>query len=235
MRVWHIVLLASALIGVFGLLIFWVANLEQRVETLYAVVHSSTDEVGEEGGTTPAASGQGVSPQRFRELEGKVEKLQADLSGLSLGQKLAQGGSQKKGSSSSSLGDAVKSSKLDEYILSVVRDEATRMRDETVDTYRDVWAQQRMEAIRQFAQQQGLSADQEAGVQRSLEDEVYKIVEAVRTPEQIKDPQQAVASLLQTFKETDEQVEKLLNKQQMAVYLYLRHLERQTLMPWLPK
>ena len=109
------------------------------------------------------------------------------------------------------------------------------MRDEQLLKHRDALVENRMRAVSDFAKKAGLSPNQETAIASILTEEADRMVELLKQPEILDDPPRALEKWGEMLKDTDEQAAEVLNAAQMLLYMQLRKLEQDVLMPWLPK
>jgi len=248
MRPWHALLIVIPVLGFLG---FRIMNLEDRIGLLHQMVEMqsrSLDAVTPEGGGDepeepyePSAesepqldqqSGQQgeAQPEGLEELRERIERLEARLQeGAATGQQ---------GSAidpATAMANPNRQGKFENYVRSVLRNEADRLRDQQLLKHRDALVENRMRAVTDFAKQAGLTANQEASIASILTEEADRMVELLKQPGVLDEPADALEKWENMLKDTDQQSAEVLNAAQMILYMQLRRLEQEVLMPWLPK
>lgn len=241
MRPWHVLLIV---IPILGFLSFRVMSLEDRIGLLYemveiqsrnakeSVVEEDRADEPDEPYEAPEKPEQQPEqqPASLEELRARVERLEARLDEAETVE-APEGTTVSKGA----ISDQGKKEKFQDYVRSVVRSEADRLRDQQLLKHRDALVENRMRAVSDFAKQAGLSPNQENSIASILTEEADRMVELLKQPEVLDDPPKALEKWGEMLKETDEQASEVLNPAQMLLYMQLRRLEQDALMPWLPK
>jgi hypothetical protein len=229
MKPWHVLLI---LIPLCGYLLFKISSLDDRVELLYGMVQIKADtEKSDDGEEVDAGN---PEAERIAELENQVEKIEARLDAVAETATIAAEQPAPE-PSSTPVTDLVKSDGFDEYVVGVMRNEVNKIRDEQLIQHRDFLMDNRTKAVRNFAKQHGLTRHQEAAVLALMADEADQMVEILKSPDITEDLPRAMDRWKEMLAKTDEEVGEVLDEKQMGVYLYLRRVEQQVLMPWLPK
>ena len=250
MRPWHVLIIVIPILGFFG---FRIMDLEDRVGLLHQMIEMQSrsakpiadqpgddqpgDDEPEEGyepavesdESEPQAEAPSEPPREMEELRARVEKLEARLQGSE-----ASGQQASVEDQVVALATPRKKEKFEDYLRSVLRDEADRLRDQQLLKHRDAVVENRMNAVNEFAKRAGLSPDQESSIASILTDEADRMMEVLKQPEALEDPPRALEKWSDMLKETDEQAAEVLNSSQMLFYMQLRKLEQDVLMPWLP-
>jgi hypothetical protein len=242
MRPWHVLLIV---IPILGFLSFRVMSLEDRIGLLYEMVEIQSRDAKEsvagedradepdepyEASDKPEQQQPEQQPAGLEELRARVDRLEALLDEVEVVE--AQEGTTV---SKAAIPDPGKKEKFQDYVRSVVRSEADRLRDEQLLKHRDALVENRMRAVSDFAKQAGLSPNQENSIASILTEEADRMVELLKQPEVLEEPPKALKKWGEMLKETDEQASEVLNPAQMLLYMQLRRLEQDALMPWLPK
>jgi hypothetical protein len=210
----------AAAVAVIGFLAFRIVDLEQRVSALSAQLGTPAEAPQEgargrgDAGIPPAA------PTGYAERLSALEKRVAALSDAqsALTKAPAQGREHQ-----------------EEEILSVVQREGTRIRDVQLEWHRSRWLEGRAEQLNAFAKSKGLSPEQTAGLQGALQHEVDAMVDVLKRPELMEDPDQVASDWQAVLDDTDNQARKLLTPTQNIYWTQARVFERAVLWPWLPK
>jgi hypothetical protein len=220
MRIWALLAVAAALAG--ALLTYRIAKLESRVNAL-------SKQLGAPQATKPFAFDHGVGAtaagleQRLSALEDRLQGLDGDLRSLEqddLGQ-----GKNKEGSDKAS---------AEEHILSVVGRAQERIRDRQLQFHRARWLEWREAALDDFSERFGLSPRQNDQLHQLLSDEVDGMVEILRRPDALENPEKAARDWLSKLEQTDSAAHRVLEPSQVGAWDQAREAERKTLWPWLP-
>jgi hypothetical protein len=209
---------AALLVALLGFLGFRIIDLEQRV----AALGQAMGTVPEATATQPdkrrdaAGSNLGYGP-RLAALEKRVDAIQANVRSLE-----------------KATGTGAGSQQDDKEILSVVERENSRLRDVQLEWHRSRWLETRETQLMIFARQYHLSGEQTATLQKSLEQEVDSMVELLRRPALLEDPDQAASDWQAMLDQTDRAAKQVLAPEQMGAWSQARAFERQVLWPWLP-
>jgi hypothetical protein len=209
---------AAASVAILGYLAFRIVDLEGRVANL-------TRQLGAAPEPTPAAqpSHTDVRPsaatapqgylQRLAALEKQVQALQLDRQ------------------SRDKAGGPVLD---DKEILSVVERENNRVKDVQLEWNRARWLENRDEQLTVFTKTYGLTPDQTAKLQKAMRAEVDTMVELLRRPGLLDDPDQAASDWQSMLDATDKAAKQVLNPAQLGAWNQGRTFERRLLYPWLP-
>lgn len=119
-------------------------------------------------------------------------------------------------------------------ILSLVAGEQNRIRDRQLQFHRERWVEWRQAALKEFAERQGLTPAQSEQLRQLLTDEVDKMVDILRRPDALENPDQATKDWAATLEETDNSAHRVLEPAQRGPWDDSRTLERRVLWPWLP-
>ncbi|MFI5305914.1 MAG: hypothetical protein ACHQ53_01100 [Polyangiales bacterium] len=218
MRVWVIAGAVLALGG--GWLVYRVATLEDRVTALNKRLGPEMAASSHEAGPKPATNHE----QRILALEADVRALREELDALD---------APPAGLKASAPG-ALNDKGAEQQILSVVERKANRIRDRQLEFHRSRWLEWREGALDGFSQQFGLSPWQTEQLHQLLSDEVDKMVEILRQPDALENPEQGVAAWVAALEQTDNAAHRLLDPAQNAAWDQARMVERKVLWPWLP-
>jgi hypothetical protein len=213
-------LFAVALALVSSLLVYRIVSLDQRIDVLSKKVAQATGSTGSSG-SDPKAKALGLE-RRVATLEAKVQALQTDLRELEqadLAPSALQGAANKP---------------ADDQILSVVGRVQDRIRDRQLQFHRARWLKWRASALDGFAEQLGLSSWQTEQLHQLLSDEVDGMIEIMRRPEALENPEQAASEWQARLDQTDTAARRVLEPSQLSAWEQARAAERQTLWPWLP-
>jgi hypothetical protein len=215
-------------------------SLEDRIGLLYEMVETQSrntkepvadeDRADEPDESYEAPEKPEEQPAGLEELRARVDRLEARLDEAEV-LEAPEGTAVSKGAVS----DPGKKEKFQDYVRSLVRSEADRLRDQQLLKHRDALVENRMRAVSDFAKQAGLSPNQENSIASILTEEADRMVELLKQPEVLEDPPKALEKWGDMLKETDQQASEVLNPAQMLLYMQLRRLEQDALMPWLPK
>jgi hypothetical protein len=213
------------LLTMFGILGFWVSDLERRVATLseqLGVPHGTPSAGAQErtNATTssPASGSQGYE-QRLSAIERRLNSLMSST------------GPQTSAAPSLSGIDLQK----EEAILSVVERENSRIRDVQLEWHRARWMEGREQQLAAFAAQLQLQPAQTAELHHALEHEVDAMVTLLKSPDLAENPDVGASDWQAMLTDTDERVKKVLTPEQQQIWTQARLFERRVLWPWLPK
>ena len=210
---------AAILVAVLGFLGFRIVDLEQRVAALSRQLDGSKSSDADHDGTDAGVSGVGYEP-RLAALEKRVEGIKANMHSLEkaagVGISLPPG------------------PHADKQILSVIERENNRVRDVQLEWSRARWLDTRQEQLTSFASQNKLSTTQTAELQKTLEHEVDTMVEVLRRPNLMEDPDSASSDWQALLDATDQAAAKVLTPEQLSNWNLARAIERKLLWPWLP-
>ncbi len=248
MRPWHVLIIIIPILGFLG---FRIMNLEDRIGLLHQMVEMQSrsakpvaseagdnelEEIYEPSGESEPQPDQQSDQRAEGQAEG-LEELRARIERLEA--RLEEGATVRQAEATvdpaAALANPNKKGKFEDYVRSVLRNEADRLRDQQLLKHRDALVENRMRAVSDFAKQAGLSPNQEASVASILTEEADRMVELLKQPEVLEDPPRALEKWADMLKETDQQAAEVLNAAQMLLYMQLRKLEQDVLMPWLPK
>ncbi|MET0406490.1 MAG: hypothetical protein ABW123_29000 [Cystobacter sp.] len=164
----------------------------------------------------PGGTGAGTAggPVASSELAAEVERLRADVRGLSTGQPLQSEGGR-------------------EYFKGMLRSVQEEMRNEQREQRQDRMLQnmvqsqaQQSERVRRFATEARLNSSQERDVMRHLESESNRRQELLAAVQNGGEPRNMRQELRQLREQTDTQVKALLDASQQAQYEQMRREER---------
>src|SRR5262249_48891173 len=96
------------------------------------------------------------------------------------------------------------------------------------------WQETREQQLTSFAHQNKLTPTQTTELQKSLEHEVDAMVEVLRRPNLMEDPDSASSDWQALLDATDRDAEKVLTPEQLSNWNLARAFERRLLWPWLP-
>jgi hypothetical protein len=218
MRIRSFLIVAGSLV-IVGLLGFRILDLEQRVAMLSEQIGLPAPAVAANSGAAPVAS----KSTAVAGLEQRLAILEKQVASLAAQQHAAP----KADLGESHLQD-------DKAILSVVEREASRVRDVQLEWHRSRWIEARNQQLALFAHQAQLTPDQTSGLQQALEHEADAMVDVLKRPSLLDDPDQVATDWQATLEETDHAAKQLLTPQQDAAWLAGRQFERRILWPWLP-
>jgi hypothetical protein len=209
---------AALLVALLAYLGFRIIDLEQRVTALGQAIGTLPEDAAtnrserRDAGTSNLSYG-----QRLAVLEKRLDGIQANVRSLE-----------------KATGTGAGSQHADKEILSVVERENSRLRDVQLEWHRSRWLETRETQLMIFARQYRLSGDQVTTLQKSLEQEVDSMVELLRRPTLLEDPDQAASDWQALLDQTDHAAQKVLAPEQMGAWNQARAFERQVLWPWLP-
>jgi hypothetical protein len=213
-------LIASALlVGLVGFLGFRVVDLEQRVAAL-------TQQLG----SAPAAHDQAADTREPKPVSAMGSGFEARLAALERRVDELKNSQQTR----EKAGPIGADPQSEQQVLNVFEREASRIRDVQLEFHRNRWLEQRNGALVIFAKTYGLTPNQTSELQKVIENEVDVMVEQLRQPTMLEDPDQAVSDWQAMLDDTDAKAHKLLNRDQLAAWDTGRAFERQVLWPWLP-
>ena len=121
-----------------------------------------------------------------------------------------------------------------EEILSVVKAEAGRLREQQLEFWRSRWLETRKAQVAAFAQQNGLSTEQATGLTQVLEREIDGMVALLDRVDAEDDPDAVSEDWTRLLQQTDHDAAGLLIGMQVFRWYQARMFERQLLWPWLP-
>lgn len=209
----------AAAVALFGLLGFRILDLEQRVDALSAqlgVPAEATSDAAPNGTTTLTAVPQGYE-KRLAALEQRIKSLNA-------------------APPPKAAPDTPGNARLrdDEAILSVVERENQRVRDVQLEWSRSRWLEQREAQLTMFSSWLKLEPKQVETLHNSLEHEVNALVDVLKRPNLLDDPDQLASDWAAVLDKTDKEAAAVLTPDQRTWWTQGRTSERQTLWPWLP-
>ncbi len=222
MRFWALLALALVLAG--GLFAYRVASLERRVDALdlrLGPEAEAAEHTESEGGQ--AAAGYA---QRIAALEAEVRALRERLD--------ASPAAVKGTRAAASAASAAASAASEQRILAVVERQQARVRDRQLAFQRSRWLQWRETALDDFAQRFGLSPWQTEQLHQLLSDELDKMVELLRRPDALENPEKGAADWVAMLQQTDDAAHRVLDPAQITAWDQARTAERNVLWPWLP-
>jgi hypothetical protein len=218
----RIIIAAALAVALLGFLGFRIFDLEQRVAALSRQLEGSdqaataaTTDTGDAG-----VSGLGYEA-RLAALEKRVDGIRATMRRLDKASGLPTG-----------LG--VGGQPVDKEILSVVERENSRLRDVQLEWQRARWLESREASLAIFARHNNLTTEQNASLQQTLEHEVDAMVEVLRRPNLLEDPDQAANDWQALLEATDRTAGQVLTPAQAGQWYTARAFERRVLWPWLP-
>jgi hypothetical protein len=216
----RIVAIALAVaLAVCALLGYRVVRLEQRVAALGKQLGPPAA-LPEGGKSAPA---QGGHEQRLAALEREIGGLRDDLATLE-----AATGERPELTALNTPG-------AEQRILSVVEREQHRIRDKQLQFHRARWLEWRQSALDTFAAKHGLSPVQTERIFRLLADEVEALVELIKQPDVLANPDRTANDWLDRLEETNTAAHDVLDPEQRVAWDTARNVERETFWPWLPK
>lgn len=214
-----------AIVALFAYLGFRVTALERRVDVLLERLGTTPSSDGAAG----AGSGSGYE-QRLASIEREQGTLRDDLRTLE-----AATGTVDPAQPRTAAAALANQPGGEQHILSVIGREQSRIRDRQLEFHRDRWLDQREAALDQFAQTQKLSARQRDMLHQLLSNELDGIVEILRRPDAVENPERVADEWLSALGATDYAAHKLLDPAQTAAWDVARFIERRILWPWLPE
>jgi hypothetical protein len=224
MRIWLVLALAALLGG--GLLAYRIVGLERRVDALTQRLGPETVTVSPPAGDQHAKA-DGTHEQRLAALEADLRALREELDAL------GQGGPDAKALvAADKAGNGTASG--EKNILSVVEREQHRIRDRQLEFHRSRWLEWRESALDDFSQRFGLSPWQTEQLHQVLSDEVDRMVDILKRPDALENPDKAVADWLALLEQTDGTARRVLGPAQIIAWDQSRTVERKVLWPWLP-
>jgi hypothetical protein len=209
---------AAMLVALLGFVGFRIFDLEQRVDALARQMAGARGTAGEARQTQGGAANQGYE-QRLVALEKRMDGMKANMHTIE---------------KATGLGIELPGPHADKQILSVLERENNRVRDVQLEWSRSRWHDTRQEQLTLFAQQNNLSSSQSAELQKTLEHEVDAMVEVLRRPNLIDDPDTASNDWQALLDETDRAAQRVLSPAQLTAWSQARTFERKVLWPWLP-
>jgi cell division septum initiation protein DivIVA len=120
-------------------------------------------------------------------------------------------------------------------ILTVVEREQRRVLDKQLRYHRERLIEQRQASLDDFSTRFGLTPVQTQRIHRLLLDETDEIFRVLGSQETSEDPDRAGRDLRAWLEETDRKAGLLLNPVQQQAWAEARAIERNTIMPWIPK
>jgi len=219
--------LAMAVLGVMGasLLVYQGARIVELEHRLAAAerllgLHDTTPPASA-APTGDKAPDVGIEP-RLANLEHEVRALRDDLATLEK-------------ATETTLAMPMPTANADpQQILSVVTKEQERIRDRQLEFHRSRWQQGRDAALEQFSIQQNLAPEQKQQLKELLESETDRLIEILRRPKVLEDPEQAAADWQAVLHDTDQAAHGVLAGPQIPHWDIARSIERRILWPWLP-
>jgi hypothetical protein len=208
----------AAALALFGFLGFRILDLEQRVDALSAQLGAPAEtqtQAASPGGTSMSAVPQGYE-KRLAALEQRIKSLNAPAQHAAP----ETPGNQR-------LHD-------DEAILSVVERENARVRDVQLEWSRARWLEQREAQLTLFASWLKLEPKQVDALHKTLEREVNAMIDVLKRPHLLDEPDQVATDWQTVLDETDKQASEVLTPDQRVWWMQGRTTERKTLWPWLP-
>lgn len=245
MRFW---IAFASIVLVVGFLFYRLSALDDRIDRLWVAVDGKTAQDGSsilgQGGNSLAQTDV-EHEARFDNIERRLDALQQQLA--SLKQRPAPDAQPPKRAknepteepsrgepdSPADLG-MLTSKQAEERILSVIEEEAKRIRDKQLAWHRDKVVRDRLKGLEQFAEEQQLSEHQREELETLLVEEVDRMVEIFRNPDAAH-PDAIIERFASLRSETNEEARMLLDEQQFEAYKAARELERDRWLPWLPK
>jgi hypothetical protein len=200
-------------------------RIEGRLDALAREAPSGT----EASGAVATAHAAGSEPGTLANHDRRIAALETDVGAMLE----AQAELSKETESKASLAEVSQGMSPDR-ILSVVNQEAARVRDKQLAFHRNNWMQLRDKASADFATRHGLNPDQNQRVRRLLFDEVDGMVAILARPELLEQPERAIREWQALLRETDEAAERWLDPAQYTAWKEARAHERRLYMPWLP-
>jgi hypothetical protein len=212
---------AAAAVALLGYLFFRIVDLETRVASLTQQLGSPTAADAPVANTdttdkTPSAPSPPLGYQQ------RLTALEKDVASLKAAQQRVQ--------TASGTGRA----QDDKDILSVVERENSRIRDVQLEWNKARWLENRDAQLVAFARQYGLTSDQTSGLQKALQQEVDRMVELMKRPGLMDDPDQAAADWQAMLDATDKSAQEVLSPSQVGPWNQARLFERRVFFPWLP-
>jgi hypothetical protein len=122
----------------------------------------------------------------------------------------------------------------EERILSVVGRAQERIRDRQLQFHRARWLEWRETALDDFSERFGLSGRQNDQLHQLLSDETDAMVEILRRPDTLENPEKAAHDWSTMLEQTDLAAHRVLDPAQVGPWDQARAAERKTLWPWLP-
>ena len=122
----------------------------------------------------------------------------------------------------------------DQQILSVMKEQGTKVMENQLKFHRERWLDQREEALGTFAKRFELNPQQSDQLWGLLSSEIDKMVEILRNPEAYENPEEAAKAWKKILLDTDSAAHKVLEPNKAIAWDQTRFLERKLLWPWLP-
>jgi hypothetical protein len=122
----------------------------------------------------------------------------------------------------------------DKDVLSIVERENNRIKDVQLEWNRSRWLDTRDAQLLSFSKQYGLTTEQTAGLQKAMQQEIDGMIELLRRPDLLDDPDGTAADWQSKLEATDARAKQLLNPAQLGAWNQGRVFERKLLWPWLP-
>jgi hypothetical protein len=225
MRANVVAIVVIALLG--GFLWYRQAALENRIDRLTeqlgagATVAAPADSDGSEPDPSSdpgadAARAIGSHSARLSAVEAGLKSVQADVRSLE-----------------EATGDSAKMV-TDQQILSVLKQQGTKVMDSQLKFHRERWLEQREVALNDFSRRLGLNQTQNDQLWDLLSSETDKMVEILKNPELAEDPERAARVWKESLLDTDAEAHRVLDPQKAAAWDQVRLVERRLLWPWLP-
>ena len=211
----------AAGLAIFGFLAFRIIDLEQRVSML--ATQTEEPATGESSASTPRS---GTAAAASKPLESRVVELEKRVRSLS--ETIA---AQRRAALD---GPGMQASE-EAAILSVMERESTRVRDVQLEWHRSRWLDTRQNQLKSFTQSLNLSAGQTTELQHALEHEIDSMVNVLKSPSFVEDPDQAVTDWQSLLAETDKRALSVLSPEQQNMWRLARIFERRMYWPWLPE
>jgi hypothetical protein len=209
---------AAALVAFLGYLGFRIFDLESRVANLTRQL-GAAPEPSAQPSTPDKPASAAVAPQGYLQ---RLAALEQQVAALKLSRQRPDKGSNSGGSLD------------DQAILSVVERENNRVKDVQLEWNRARWMENRDEQLATFTKTYGLTPEQTANLQKAMHEEVDTMVELLRRPGLLDDPDQAATDWQNMLEVTDKAARKFLNPAQLGAWNLGRTFERRFLYPWLP-
>lgn len=219
---------AVVLIALMGGFVWYrQASLERRVDQLTAQLGAGSEAAESAGSGEPehdpsadpgasAARAIGSQAARLSALEAGLKSVQADVRSLE-----------------KATGDSMKMV-TDQQILSVMKQQGTKVMDSQLKFHRERWLEQREVALNDFSRRLGLNQTQNDQLWDLLSTETDKMIEILKNPDLAEDPERAARVWKESLLDTDAEAHRVLGPQEAAVWDQVRLVERRLLWPWLP-
>jgi hypothetical protein len=208
---------AAALVAFLGYLSFRIVDLEGRVANLTRQLGAAPEATQVQPSHTDTRLSAAAPPQgylqRLAALEKQIQALKVER------QHVDKAGGQ---------------GLDDKAILSVVERENNRVKDVQLEWNRARWLENRDEQLTVFSKTYGLTPEQTSNLQKAMRAEVDTMVELLRRPCLLDDPDQAASDWQGMLDATDKAAKQVLNPAQLGAWNQARGFERRLLWPWLP-